>query len=164
MNCTMLADLSPCFHRSATKLCPDLVSFACRIVPEFWASARKSGRSRSKLGRISCRSRSTLCPNFGRSCARLSPIYFAPCPFPNPTGTLLTKALRALNAQPTDRNSKTGACRGGRRRTLCHSSCARRAGELSRPGGAWAMRVGEVSSGGSDHPHSSSIERPSPRR
>ena len=37
MNCTVLADLCPCFHRSPTKLCPDLVSFACWIVPKFWA-------------------------------------------------------------------------------------------------------------------------------
>ena len=31
----MLADLCPCFHRSPTKLCPGLVSFACWIVPKF---------------------------------------------------------------------------------------------------------------------------------
>ena len=55
MNCTILADLCPCFHRSATKLCPDLVSFTCWIVSVFWAFARKSG-----LGR----SRSKLCPIF----------------------------------------------------------------------------------------------------
>ena len=34
MNYTMLADLCPCFHRLPTKLCPDLVSFACWIVPK----------------------------------------------------------------------------------------------------------------------------------
>ena len=34
-----IIDLCSCFHRSATKLCPDLVSFACWIVPEFWAFA-----------------------------------------------------------------------------------------------------------------------------
>ena len=38
----MLADLCPCFHRSATKLCPDLVSFACWIVTEFWSFTHKS--------------------------------------------------------------------------------------------------------------------------
>ena len=37
---TMLADLCSCFHKSPTKLCPDLVSFACWIVPEFWAFVR----------------------------------------------------------------------------------------------------------------------------
>ena len=30
----MLVDLCPCFHRSSTKLCPDIVSFACWIVTE----------------------------------------------------------------------------------------------------------------------------------
>ena len=43
MNCIkLLANLCPCFHRSLTKLCPDLVSFACWTVPEFWAFERKS--------------------------------------------------------------------------------------------------------------------------
>ena len=31
----MLADLCPCFHRSLTKLCPDLDSFMCWIATEF---------------------------------------------------------------------------------------------------------------------------------
>ena len=30
-----------------------------------------------------------LCPNIGRSRARFCPISFAPCPFPNPAGTLI---------------------------------------------------------------------------
>ena len=47
-------------------------------------------RSHSKLCPIFCRLRTTLCPNFGRSRARLSPISFAPCPFPNLAGTLST--------------------------------------------------------------------------
>ena len=42
MNCKLLADLCPCFHQLPTKLCPDLVSFACWIVPKFWAFACKS--------------------------------------------------------------------------------------------------------------------------
>ena len=37
--CKMLADLCPCFHRSPTKLCPDLVSFMCWIATEFWSFA-----------------------------------------------------------------------------------------------------------------------------
>ena len=37
--CRMLADLCPCFHRSPTKLCPDLVSFMCWIATEFWSFA-----------------------------------------------------------------------------------------------------------------------------
>ena len=88
MNCTMLADLYPCFHRSPTKLCPDLVSFACWIVPKFWAFACKCarlGHSRSKQCPICCRLHTKLCPNFGRSHARLCPIYFAACPFDFPT-------------------------------------------------------------------------------
>ena len=72
--CKMLADVCPCFHRSATKLCPDLVSFT-----------RKS--LRSILCPILCRLRTKLCPNFGRSRARLCPISFALCPFPNLAGT-----------------------------------------------------------------------------
>ena len=35
-----------------------------------------------------CRSHTKLCPNFGCSRARLCPISFAPCPFPNLAGTL----------------------------------------------------------------------------
>ena len=42
MNCTMLADLFPCFHRSATKLCPDLIRARARLCPNF-------GRSRGKV-------------------------------------------------------------------------------------------------------------------
>ena len=42
MNCKMLADSCPCFNRAPTKLCLDLVSFVCWIVPELWAFARKS--------------------------------------------------------------------------------------------------------------------------
>ena len=81
--CKMLADLCPCFHRSPPKLCPDLVSFACWIVTEFWSFTRKCelGHSRSKLCSI-------MFPNFGCLCARMCPIYFAPCPFPNLAGTL----------------------------------------------------------------------------
>ena len=45
------------------------------------------GHSRSKLCAIICRSCTKLCPNFG-SRARLCPISFAPCPFPNLAGTL----------------------------------------------------------------------------
>ena len=82
----MLADLWPCFHRSPTRLCPDLVSVACWIavvsnqlywiVTEFWSFTRL-GRSCSKMRPILCRSRARLCP-----------ISFAPCPFPNLDGTL----------------------------------------------------------------------------
>ena len=39
--------------------------------------------------KILCRLCTKLCPNFGRSRARLCPISFAPCPFPNLAGTLL---------------------------------------------------------------------------
>ena len=39
--------------------------------------------------------RTKLCPNFGRSRARLCPISFAPCPFPNLAGTLCTAVLTA---------------------------------------------------------------------
>ena len=84
MNCTMLADLCPCFHRSPTKLCPDLVSFGCWIVPEFWAFARKSVPElvvyALNCARFFCRLRTKLCP-----------ISFAPCPFPNLAGTLVTE-------------------------------------------------------------------------
>ena len=38
--------------------------------------------------KILCRLRTKLCPNFARSRARLCPISFAPCPFPNLAGTL----------------------------------------------------------------------------
>ena len=82
----VLADLCPCFHRSPTKLCPDLVSFSCWIVTEFWSFTRKRvprlGHSHSKLCPILYRLCSKLCPNFGCSHARLCPISFAPCPFP----------------------------------------------------------------------------------
>ena len=71
MNCTMLADLCPCFHRSPTKLCPDLISFACTgLCPDF-GRPRVVGRSRSKL-----------CPMFGRLHAKLCPISYAPSIFP----------------------------------------------------------------------------------
>ena len=56
------------------------------------------GHSRSKLSPIMCRSCTKLCPNFGRSRARLCPISFAPCPFPNLTGTLEPKRRR-MNIQ-----------------------------------------------------------------
>ena len=39
------------------------------------------------------RLRSKLCPNFGCSRARLCPISFAPCPFPNLAGTLKRDGL-----------------------------------------------------------------------
>ena len=85
----MLADLCPCFHQSPTKLCPDLVSFACWIVTEFLSfTSKRFGHSRSKLCPILCRLHTKLCQNVGRSCAILCPIYFAPCPFPNLDGTL----------------------------------------------------------------------------
>ena len=88
--CKMLADLCPCFHQSLTKLCQDLVSFACWMVTKFWSfTGKRLGHSRSKLCPILCRLRSKLCPNFGRSRTRLSPISFAPCPFPILAGTLL---------------------------------------------------------------------------
>ena len=64
----VFADLWPCFHQSPTKLCPDLVSFACWIVTKFWSFTRKSrlGHSRSNLCPILGRLRTKLCPNFGR--------------------------------------------------------------------------------------------------
>ena len=40
--CKILANLCPCFHRSPTKLCPDLVSFVCWIATEFLSFTRKS--------------------------------------------------------------------------------------------------------------------------
>ena len=46
--------------------------------------------SRVKVCQILCRLRTKLCPNFGCSRARLCPISFAPCPFPNLAGTLLS--------------------------------------------------------------------------
>ena len=97
--CKMLADLCPCFHRSPTKLCPDLVSLARWIVTKFWSFTRKSehGHSRSKLCSIMCRLRTKLCPNFGCLCARMCPISFAPCPFPNLAGTLQTVQLPTRN-------------------------------------------------------------------
>ena len=78
-----------------TKLCPDLVSFVCWIVTEFWSFTRKSAPHlvirALNYARfcvvcalncpILCRLRTKLCPNFGRSHAKLCPIYFAPCPF-----------------------------------------------------------------------------------
>ena len=92
MNCKLLADLCPCIHRSPIKLCPDIVSFACWIVPECGLITRKTksglGRLHSKRCLIFCRLLAKLCPNFGRSCAILCPISFAPCPFPNLAGTL----------------------------------------------------------------------------
>ena len=89
MNCKLLADLCPCFHRSLKKLCPDLVSFACWIVPEFWSFTCKSDLVIRALNCVwfFVRLRTKLCPNFGRSRARLCPISFAPCPFPNRAGT-----------------------------------------------------------------------------
>ena len=78
--CKMLADLCACFHQFPTKLYPDLVSFACWIVMKFWSFMRKC----ASLDH----SRSKLCPNFGCSRARLCPISFAPCLFPNLVGTL----------------------------------------------------------------------------
>ena len=87
--CKMLADLCPRFHQSLTKLCPDLVSFACWIVTKFWSfTGKRLGRLHSKLCSILCRLRPKLCPNFGCSRARLCPVSFAPCPFPNLAGTL----------------------------------------------------------------------------
>ena len=64
--CRMLADLCPCFHQSPTR--------------------PNCGRSRVKVCPILCRLRTKLCPNFGCSHARLCPISFAPCPFPNLAG------------------------------------------------------------------------------
>ena len=53
---------------------------------------RRLGRSRSKLFPIFCHLRTKLCPNFGRrSRARLRPISFAPCPFPNLAGTPIAR-------------------------------------------------------------------------
>ena len=72
--CKMLAYLCPCFHRSPTKLYPDLVSFACWIGTKFWSFTRKSGHLRSKPCPILCHLRTKLCPNFGRSRAILCPI------------------------------------------------------------------------------------------
>ena len=78
----MLADLCPCFHRSSTKLCPDLVFRSCAgLRPNF-------GHSRSKLRLIMSRLRTKFCRNFGCSRARLCLISFAPRPFPNLAGTL----------------------------------------------------------------------------
>ena len=89
--CKMLADLCPCFHRSPTKLCPDLVSFACWIATEFWSFTRKSVPD-LVIRALNCARLyvvcTKLCPNFGCSHARLCPISFVPCPFPNLAGTL----------------------------------------------------------------------------
>ena len=108
MNCKILADLCQCFHRLSINLCPDLVSFACWNVPEFWLFTHKStrlGRSRSKLCQILCRLRNKLCPDFGCSRAILCPIYFAPCPFPNLVAGTLRVRVRA--------NVMAGACAVG---------------------------------------------------
>ena len=86
----MLADLCPCFHRSPTKLCPGIVSFACWIVTEFWSFTHS--HSCSKLCPVLCRLRTKLCPNFGCSRTRLCPISLAPCPFPNLAGTLISRS------------------------------------------------------------------------
>ena len=54
--------------------------------PNIWSlTGKRLGHSHSKLCPILCRLRPKLCPNFGRSRARLCPIYFAPCPFPQPS-------------------------------------------------------------------------------
>ena len=94
----MLVTACQCFHQSPTKLCQDLVSFACWIVAEFWSFTHKSalGHSRSKLCPILCRLHTKLCPNFGRSRARLCPISFVPCPFPNLAGTLDTDTTTGI--------------------------------------------------------------------
>ena len=39
-NCKLLVDLCPVFHRSPAKLCPDLVTFACRVAPGFLSFTR----------------------------------------------------------------------------------------------------------------------------
>ena len=89
----VLADLCPCFHQSPTKLCPDLVSFACWIVTEFWSFMRKSV-PHLVIRTLNCARFCGVCAlNCARilvSClrARLCPIYVAPCPFPNLAGTL----------------------------------------------------------------------------
>ena len=81
MNCTMLRDLCPCFHRSPTKLCPDLVSFACWIVPEFLAFARKSVPD-LVVHALNCAQYFVVCARILVVRARLCSIYFAPCLFP----------------------------------------------------------------------------------
>ena len=81
----MLADLCPCFHQSPTKLCPDLVSFACWIVTKFWSFTRKSDLVIRALNcPILFCLRSKLCPNFGRLHVRLCPI-FCTLPFSQPS-------------------------------------------------------------------------------
>ena len=94
MNCAMLADLFPYFHRLPTKLCSDLVSFACWIVPKFWAFARKSDLI---VHALNCARFAVIC---ALNCAKnlvvraldcalfVSSVSFAPCPFPNLAGTL----------------------------------------------------------------------------
>ena len=54
------------------------------------------GHSHSKLWPIMCRSRTKLCQNFGCSRARLCPISFEPCPFPNLAGTLTSHTGSAV--------------------------------------------------------------------
>ena len=80
MNCTMLADLCPCFQRSATKVSPDLAFV--RVL-----DCAQILRLRSKLYQILCCLCTKLRPNFGRSHTRLCTISFAPCPFLNLAGT-----------------------------------------------------------------------------
>ena len=93
----MFADLCPFFHQSPTKLCPDLVSFACWIVTEFWSFTRKSVPD-LVVRALNCARFCVVCAlNCARILvfrARLCPISFAPCPFPNLVGTLLVSELR----------------------------------------------------------------------
>ena len=63
----VLADLCPCFHQSPTKLCPDLVSFACRIVTEFWSFTRKS-LPHSAIRTLNC---ARFCVVCALNCARI---------------------------------------------------------------------------------------------
>ena len=72
------------------------------------------GHSRSKLCPIMCRLRTKLCPNFGRSRTRLCPISFAPCPFPNLAGTLLTQTCTTL----TMASNKAGRAHNARLTSL----------------------------------------------
>ena len=85
----------PTFSSIATKLCPDLVSFTCWIVTEFWSFTRKRQSVPDLVIRtLNCaRLFTKLCPNSGCSHARLCPIYFAPCPFPNLAATLFIIAI-----------------------------------------------------------------------
>ena len=63
--------------------------------------------------RILCRLRTKLCPNSGCSRARLCPISFAPCPFPNLAGTLeplvILSAVPARNAAYPTHHPDVGA-------------------------------------------------------